>query len=105
GAAGFTSAQVIARVAAEKLAAQSTIDAAFFYALLREGALTGAGASAASARFTIDVDAPIQPLYYDVVLLAPEAVSAAVTAAIAKREVPAKVADELQAIRAILDRS
>ena len=69
---------------AQKLASVRKIPASFFYALLRTGTVADAGVSgAAGVRFGIDVNTDLTPLYYDIALLDPSAVKAAIGQAVA----------------------
>ena len=83
---------------AQKLASVRKIPASFFYALLRTGTVADAGVSgAAGVRFGIDVNTDLTPLYYDIALLDPSAVKAAIGQAVAGRMVSRAAAKELQA--------
>jgi len=97
--------QVVELILAQRLEAASSVDAAFFYALLRQDTLFGRDPSRLSLRFAVSLSTPVQPLFYDVVLLDAATVHAAVDTAIARRVVPASLAGELDAILATLRRS
>src|SRR5262249_6213811 len=84
----WSTAQLVDLVMAVRLGAASKLDPTFFYALLREDALVGAGSSSLSARFDVTLASPTQGLFYDVVLLPGDRVRAAVGSAIAARVVP-----------------
>jgi hypothetical protein len=105
GATGFSSSQLTMLVVAHKLGAAHPIDPAFFYAQLREGTLLGATGSPVGARFAIDLGTPLDPLYFDLVLVDKTQLRAAVAKAIADRIVGASVERELDAIIAELAKS
>lgn len=94
--------QVRNLVVAHRLTAVSKIQPAFFYALLREGTLLGVGTGKLIPRFTIDLSTPIQPLYYDIVLVPDATLRSVVASAVGDRVVPAAVADALDGILATL---
>ena len=102
GATGFSSSQLVMLIVAHKLGAAHPIDPAFFYALFREGTLLGATASLTGARFAIDLTTPLDPLYYDVVLVDKNRLRDGVAKAIADRIVPGSVEKELEKIVAQL---
>ena len=105
GTTGWAPDTLTQLVVAHRLAALTSVDAAFFYALLREGTLLGTDLSRLTARFTIDLDTPIEPLFYDVVLLDAGTTRSALTAAIAQRVVPSTQANHVDRILETLARS
>ncbi|MCA1663350.1 MAG: hypothetical protein LC659_03620, partial [Myxococcales bacterium] len=105
GSTAFPANQLALLVVAASLAAKHGIDGAFFYALFREGTLLGAGAAPIAARFAVDLETPIEPLYYDIVLVDDSARRAAVQHAIARRIVPAALSRELESIAGVLAES
>jgi hypothetical protein len=103
GETGFSEQSLTNFAVAQRMAAKRQIAAAFFYALFAQGTLLGAGlSSAAGARFAITLDTDLDTLFHDVALLPPDTVTAAVTAAIAARQVPAELADQMRSITAKL---
>lgn len=105
GATSFPAPQLVMLVLAHKLGAAHPIDPAFFYALLREQTLIGAGAAPAGARFAIDLAAPLLPLYYDIVLVGDQGLRAAVAQAITDRLVATSIGSELDGVLAVLAQS
>jgi hypothetical protein len=101
-ATACSSAYLVDMVMAHRLGELAKLDPAFFYALLREGVLTGNGSSPLQARYQISLATPTQPLLYDVVLLAPDTVRSTVQAAVAARIAPATIATSLDATLAVL---
>lgn len=90
---------------AHKLAAGYKLPAVFGYALFAERTLLSASPTgAALARFDIDLNTEVRPLYYDIALLDERTVRAAVTAAVRHRYVPEDLLGELDRILAMLSR-
>lgn len=86
---------------AHKVAAARQLPAEFCYALFAKDAVLGVG-GAAALRTYVDLNTPVEPLYADIALLAPEAVRTAVTAAIGELIVGESLADALDRILARL---
>jgi hypothetical protein len=90
-------------VISHRLRDRFQIPPAFFYALLRENTLLKADIAAAlQARFAITLKTPLQPLFYDVVLLDPETVRKAIKQAIVHNVVPASLSQQLDEILKLL---
>jgi hypothetical protein len=70
--------------------------AEYFFALLRENALLGAGSG--GVRLAVGLDDETEPLFHDVVLLEPDAARAAVARAVEHGVVPAALAERVDAI-------
>jgi len=82
-------------VVAHRLQAESKIDAAFFYALLRKNTLLKNDfVNSFHARLVIDINTEILPLLYDAALADPKAIQRDVEAASKELIVSAKVAKE-----------
>jgi len=104
GATSWSAEQLSQLVVAAKLRAKHGIDMSFPYALFREQTLLGSVAARLQARFTIELGTPLDPLYFDIVLLDPGAVHAGIAKAIAERLVPATLSHALDKILAGLAR-
>ena len=82
-------------VVAHRLGAESKIDPAFFYALLRKNTLLKNDfARSFHARLVIDINAEILPLLYDAALADPKTIQCDVESAVREMIVSAKVAKE-----------
>ena len=93
-------------VVSHRLRDRFQIPPEFFYALLRENTLLKADIVATlQARFAITLKTPLQPLFYDVVLLDPATVRKAMKQAIAHNVVPNRLAQQLDEILKLLSQS
>jgi len=82
-------------VAAQRLQAESEIDAAFFYALLRKNTLLKNDfVKSFHARLTIDIDTEILPLLYDAALTDVKTIQKDIASAVKEMIVPARAARE-----------
>jgi hypothetical protein len=86
---------------AHKLAAAHQLPATLFYALFADDILCRVG-GAAGLRFSIDLQTPLEPLFYDVVLLSPWDVTAAVDQAVADRVVGRELWDQMDHVAGYL---
>lgn len=91
GTLGAPIDNLIDLVMAHRLSAASSIEPAYFYALLRENAASGGDPAKLEARFRIDLDTSVQQLLFDLVLLDPTYVHAAVKRAVDARIVAAGI--------------
>ncbi len=92
-------------VVAHRLERIAKIRPDFFYALLREDTLLRIDfGGTIQARFSITIATELEPLFFDIVLLAPEKIRGGVAAAIKHGYVPADLADELGQILEMLAR-
>ena len=99
GETGFTPRQIAHFAVAQKLASAHKIAAPFFYALLATDTLLQANLSgAAGLRFSIDLSSNLDELYYDVVLLSAETITAAIKGAISAQIIGAKLLEHLSSI-------
>jgi hypothetical protein len=92
-------------VVAARLATKRSLPESFSYALFRENALAGATPGRFEPRFTIDLSADLDVLYYEIVLLPRASLEQAVTTAVAARLVPATLSGALSGILATLAKS
>jgi len=93
-------------VISHRLRDRSQIPPEFFYALLREDTLLKADIAATlQARFAITLKTPLQPLFYDVVLLDPATLLKSIKQAIAHNVVPNRLAQQLDEILKLLSQS
>lgn len=95
GATSWPTPSLTRLIVSARLRALSSIDRAFFYAVLGGDALLGADAAKLGMRAAIGLSTPVQPLFYEIVLLDPAWIKSAVASAVADRTVPAAVGDEL----------
>ncbi|MEU1250023.1 neuraminidase-like domain-containing protein [Micromonospora arida] len=90
---------------AQKLAASYKLPAVFGYALFAERTLlTTSRTGAALARFDVDLNTELRPLYYDIALLDEQTVRNAVADAVRHRYVPEDLLGELDRILDMLAR-
>ncbi len=100
---GIERAKIEHLVVAHRLADESKINPAFFYALLHKNTLlTFSLAQALYARLQIDLSSEIQPLLYDAALTDEKIIERDVKRAVAEMIVPEQVVKELRSIIAQL---
>jgi hypothetical protein len=99
GETGWSRDRLEHLVVAYRLQNLSKIDPAFFYALLRENALLRVDlTSMLQARFTVNLQTELQPLFYDIVLLPADTIRLAVKQAIQHNIVSAALGQRLEEI-------
>lgn len=104
-ATGWPTATLVDLVMAYRLGELAKLDPAFFYALLRQGALSGNTSSPLQARYQIALSTPTQTLLFDAALLTPDTVRATIQAAVAARIVPSLSDAEVATALATLSES
>jgi hypothetical protein len=103
GETGWSNDRLEHLVVSHRLRDRSKIEPEFFYALLREDILLKVDiASALQVRFAITLKTPLQPLFYDIVLLTPEDIRQTIKQAIDRGIVPAALTQQLDDILKIL---
>jgi hypothetical protein len=105
GATGWSVDKLTDLVVAYRLGTLSSIAPAFFYALLRQGTLLGGVGLRLISIHSVDLSTPVQPLFYAAVLVPPDTIRAAVTAAIDARGAPGALRRQVDRILATLAKS